>query len=451
MSRVAELAKVLADKVTKMQDFAAKGIEVNGVEVKVEGPAAQQYKKLYAEAQEIKGLIDAEQFGVKMLDWTSRMEEDGPSAALASYADMGAQGLGQQAQRMAMKSLGELFTSSAEFKDFRSGLGETLSGKATMNGAFETETYDIVRNCGINIGGMQKKDVYGAMDSGTLTRGIGTVVQFDPMIPRQQRPSRVRDLFPQATTTANLIDYFQVLGFAENNGEGNAQTVPDYVNGTFGLKPQSKLKFRPEQAPVRTIAHWEAAHRNVIMDVPQLQATINNELLYGLALQEDWQLLQGDGTVENIKGILNHEGIQIYTAPDNELKSDSLRRASTLAMLANYPPNGYVLHPNDWEDIELQKGTGDGQYMLFTNIAIGVNAQVWRQPVVETAAMQEGTFLNGAFGAGAQVYDRMRASIRIAEQHADFFVRNAVVILCEERLALAVKRPEAFVKGAFDI
>lgn len=444
MSRVEELARVLTDKVSKMQAFAKEGIKIDGVNVEVKDADATAYKKLYADAVEIKNLIDIETFGVKMIDWSKNIEEAGPSAAMASAA-----GMGYMPRNMVMKSLGSLFTESTEFKEFATALGADLSGNATMRSSFVTETYDITRNSGIK-SGIEKKDVYGALDGGTLTRGIGTVVQFDPMIPRQQRPSRVRDLFPQASTTANLIDYFQVLGFTENDGDGNAQTVADYANGSFGLKPKSSLRFRPEQAPVRTIAHWEAAHRNVITDVPQLQSTINNELLYGLALQEDYQLLQGDGNVENIKGILNHEGVQIYTAPDNELKSDSLRKASTLAMLANYPPNGYVLHPNDWEDVELQKGSGDGQYMLFTNIAVGVNAQVWRQPVVETAAMAEGTFLNGAFGAGAQVYDRMRASIRIAEQHADFFVRNAVVILCEERIALAVKRPEAFVKGAFD-
>lgn len=446
MSRTTELAKVLAGRVEAMQRFADNGIHIDGSNVEVKSADAAQYKKLYAEAQEIKQLIDIETFGVKMLDWAKNIEEVGPSAAMGAYA-----AAGQVPRALAMKSLGELFTTSPEFVEFKKGLGDTLSGRATMNGAFETEAYDVVRNMGMHTRGVERKDIYGSLDSGTLTRGVGTVVQFDPMIPRQQRPSRVRDLFPQATTTANLIDYFQVLGFAENGGDGNAQTVPDRNGNQFGLKPQSSLRFQPQQAPVRTIAHWEAAHRNVIMDVPQLQATINNELLYGLALQEDYQLLRGDGNVENLKGILNHEGIQIYTALDNELKSDSLRKASTLAMLANYPPNGYVLHPNDWEDIEIQKGSGDGQYMLFTNIAIGVNAQVWRQPVVETAAMSEGTFLNGAFGAGAQVYDRMRASIRIAEQHADFFVRNAVVILCEERIALAVKRPEAFVKGTFDV
>lgn len=183
--------------------------------------------------------------------------------------------------------------------------------------------------------------------------------------------------------------------------------------------------------------------------MPQLQAVINNELLYGLQLEEDAQILSGSGLNEDLLGILNTSGIQTYVQDSGEQKADALRRAATKALIANYEPTGYVLHPYDWEDVELQKGDGDGQYMLVTNVAIGAQAQVWRQPVVETPAIAEGTFLTGAFGLGAQIYDRQQANVRIAEQHADFFVRNAVAVLVEERLALATKRPESFVKGTF--
>jgi len=40
----------------------------------------------------------------------------------------------------------------------------------------------------------------------------------------------------------------------------------------------------------------------------------------------------------------------------------------------------------------------------------------------------------------------MEGNIRVSEQHSDFFVRNAVAVLAEERIALAVKRPESFVE-----
>jgi len=178
--------------------------------------------------------------------------------------------------------------------------------------------------------------------------------------------------------------------------------------------------------------------------------------MYGLRLREDQQILTGAGTGEDLTGILNTSGIQEYlwsdgeTTPVADTKADAIRRAATLAYLAYYEPTGIVLHPNDWEDIELTKDT-NGQYLVAVSVAMGGEPRVWRMPVVDTPAMTEGTALVGAFGTGAQLYDREQASIRISEQHSDFFVRNAIVVLAEQRLALAVKRPEAFVKVSFDI
>jgi HK97 family phage major capsid protein len=215
------------------------------------------------------------------------------------------------------------------------------------------------------------------------------------------------------------------------------------------------MVFEGHQAPIRTLAHWEAAHRNVLADEPQLRSIIDNELLYGLRLQEDYQILEGDGTGENLLGVLNTPGVQTYdwsdgaTSPVPDTKADAIRRAATLAFLAYYEPTGVVLHPNDWEDIELTKDT-NGQYLVAVSVALGGEPRIWRMPVVDTPAMPEGTALVGAFGTGAQLYDREQATIRISEQHADFFVRNAIVVLAEERLALAVKRPESFVSVTFD-
>jgi HK97 family phage major capsid protein len=63
--------------------------------------------------------------------------------------------------------------------------------------------------------------------------------------------------------------------------------------------------------------------------------------------------------------------------------------------------------------------------------------------------MNEGEFLVGAFGLAGQLWDREQANVRISEHHADYFARNMLAILAEERLALTVYRPEAFVRGAF--
>lgn len=453
--RMAELKRVYGEKIAEFNAaLDGDAIKIDGQNVEVKNFDGLQ--ELKSQCEEIKSLIIMEQFGIDEKAWAEAPAE--VSAAMAGAA--GFAGLQQQAPAPQFKTLGEMFVKSDVFTDFQK------TGRYTM-----PEPFELSGDAGHDVtsqGTYGQKDVYGSLLTGSVNpRGFGSV-QFDPAVPRPQRPTRVRDLFPVATTNSNLIDYFRVLGFTTNGDQGNAAPVRDRTaaDGTsapvgddtdvFGLKPKSQLAFQSAQAPVRTIAHWEAAHRNVLRDEPQLQSTINNELLYGLSLEEDSQILNGDGTNENLLGILQTPGIQGYTQAQvaagppivYEPKSDALRRSQTKAILANYPPTGYVLHPNDWEDVELQKDT-QGRYMLVSNVSVGAEARVWRLPVVETPAMPEGTFLTGAFGIGAQLYDREVANVRIAEQHADFFVRNAVAILVEERLALAVKRPESFVKGTF--
>jgi len=102
-----------------------------------------------------------------------------------------------------------------------------------------------------------------------------------------------------------------------------------------------------------------------------------------------------------------------------------------------------IMHPNDMEQVELEKD-GQDRHMMAASVALGSEARIWRLPVVETAAITAGTALIGSFGIGAALYDRMEGNIRVSENHSDFFVRNAIAILAEERIALAVKRPESF-------
>jgi HK97 family phage major capsid protein len=65
-------------------------------------------------------------------------------------------------------------------------------------------------------------------------------------------------------------------------------------------------------------------------------------------------------------------------------------------------------------------------------------------PVVESEAITAGTALVGDFSK-AVLWDREQASVTMTDSHADFFIRNLVAILAEERVAFAVTRPKAFV------
>lgn len=387
------------------------------------------FDKNMGDIKEIKSLIDG-------LEALNEVEQWGSQAPVESIATAAAAGYTVKGLQRG-STIGEMFLESAEFKSLQNG----------RNGANMASPFEVKASL---TSGYQVKDIYSAMPSGFPTQ-FGTV-QRDPIVVPPMRTKRVRDLFPVRTTTSAIIEYFRLSGFTRN-----AAMVADRNGGNdnFGAKPQSTMQFEGVQTSTRTLAHWEAAHRNVLADEPQLRAIIDNELMYGLRLQEDAQILNGDGAGENLQGILQTPGIQEYSWSDGavtpvpDTKADAIRRAATLSYLAYYEPSGVVLHPNDWEDIELTKDN-NGQYLIAVSVALGGEPKVWRLPIVETPAMTEGVALVGSFGQGAQLYDREQASIRISEQHADFFIRNAIVILAEQRLALAVKRPESFVKVEFD-
>ena len=253
-----------------------------------------------------------------------------------------------------------------------------------------------------------------------------------------QEDLRIRDLLNVQRTTSNAIEYIVETGFT------NASAVAPEKS----LKPQSDLTFDIESATVKTLAHWIPATRQIIQDAPMLRNYVDGRLTYGLALTEEAQILYGDGVGDNMAGIMTNPNVQnVGGVAAADTRIDHLRRAITRTLLAGYPATGIVLHPSDWEDIELQKGT-DGHY-IWVSVVNGGETRLWRVPVVQSTGMNEGEFLVGAFGLAGQLWDREQANVRISEHHADYFARNMLAILAEERLALTVYRPEAFVRGAF--
>lgn len=438
--RATELKAILKTKIEEIERISGTFVIEDNGGVKVTTEQAAEVKKLVGESTELRGLIEAEAMTAELKAFMDTPAED--SVAVRAAAEKAALAAGYRPVS-SPKSLGQAFTESEQFKSM------IASGRATMDAPWEIVGPDLGKQWRPEGG---TKDIYTDLPTGTaLPVQLGSV-QTDPLVPRPFRTRRVRDLFPVQRTSSNLIDYFRITGFTNN-----ASVVGERDGSNFQLKPQSALSMELAQAPVRTIAHFEVAHRNVLADEPQLQGVINNELLYGLRLVEDDEILNGPGTGDHLLGVLQTPGIQTldgddaaYNPSTTEFKHDAdlVRRAVTLVLLANYEATGLVMHPLDWEGIELTKDT-QNNYVLVQNVAIGTEQRLWRLPVVDTPAIQEGRFLVGAFGLGAQLYDREQGNIRIAEQHADLFVRNAVAILAEERLALAVKRPESFVEGVF--
>jgi HK97 family phage major capsid protein len=255
-------------------------------------------------------------------------------------------------------------------------------------------------------------------------------------IPR--RRLTVRDLITPGTISVSAFEYVRQLGFT-NSAAPVAETA---------AKPESNLTFELITATVITVAHWIQASRQILADSPQLQSFIDGQLLYGLKLKEEGQLMKGSGTGGNLPGLYT-TAVAFADPLAGEIATptriDTLRLAMLQAELAEFPATGIVLHPADWAAIELTKDT-TGQYVFANPVALA-GPTLWGQPVVATKALDINEFLVGAFQLGAQIFDREQASVLVSTEDRDNFIKNLVTILCEERLALAIYRPEAFVKG----
>ena len=253
-----------------------------------------------------------------------------------------------------------------------------------------------------------------------------------------QRRLTVRDLITSGRMDGSSLDYVVETGFT-NNAAPTAE-------GT--TKPSSDIKFELKSTTARVIAHWMKASRQVLSDISQLRSIIDQRLLYGLAYKEEQQLLNGDGSGQNLYGIIPQA--TAYAAPialDSLNILDVLRLAMLQAALAEYPATGHVLNPIDWAQIETLKDD-IGRYIIG-DPQDKLSGSLWRLPVVDTQAISQKKFLTGAFKLGAQLFDRWDGRVEAGYENDDF-TKNLVTILAEERLALAVNRPEAFIYGDFD-
>lgn len=309
-------------------------------------------------------------------------------------------------QHPQVKSLRQLLDESAEYKAFR----EAGKGTAVIE-VSEAELKTLMTLSTIN---------------NVATRAPG--IQLPP-----EEDRTVRDLILQGTTDNNAMTYM-----VETTTTNNASTVSEGAP-----KPESALAFTERTDNVRKIATWIPATTELLSDVSGIESYIRQRLSYFVKRTEETQLLLGDGVAPNILGLHNRTNVQTQ-AKGADPTPDAIYKGMVKVMVTGFAdPTSVVFHPNDWTDIRLLR-TADGIYIWGSPADVGPE-RIWGLPVRLTTAETENT----AFIISrphAQVFQREGITITISTEHSDFFVNNKVAILAEERLALAVYRPEAFCK-----
>ena len=260
------------------------------------------------------------------------------------------------------------------------------------------------------------------------------------MLPQQRL--MVRDLLTVAQTTSNSIEY------PRQTVRPTGAAVVTEGSG----KPEFTIAFELKTVPVRTIAHWTKASKQSLDDAPMLQSTVDSELRFGLKLTEEEELLNGDGTGAHLLGIIPQAtGFSSpISVPDDPNRFDVLLMAIAQSEQALLPATGIVLNDLDLTAMRTIKNA-DGDYIVSGGPFAGPITSIWGRPVVGTPSMDAGTFLVGAFKDGATIYDRWDAQVLVSTENEDDFIKNLCTILGEERLALAVRRPGAFIEGEFGV
>ncbi len=370
------------------------------------GQVKELAEKALSEAKEGKGLTEAlkEKTDEALMTLNTVSERLSEVEQKAAKAGRG----GDEAPQ----SLGEQYVSSEEFKSFLAS--EPRGGKAPLKVKADITT--------------------GAAGAGA----VGVAIAPNRLAGVQTPPQRhlvVRSLLASGRTDSPLIEYVREKGFTNN-----AAVVAEGAK-----KPQSDIEFEDLSVATKVIAHYMKVSKQTLSDVSQIRSHIDARLLYGLQLAEDRQLLSGDGVGSNMLGLIPQS--TAFVAPlaiEGATRLDALRLAMLQAVLAEYPASGHVLNPIDLTAIEMLKDDL-GRYIIG-NPQGSITPTLWGLPVAQTVSMPAGKFMTGAFDLAAQVFDQWSSMIEVGFENDDF-TKNKLTIRAEERLALAVYRPEALVYG----
>lgn len=303
-------------------------------------------------------------------------------------------------------------------------LGEIFATKAT-------ELKEISRGAS----GTLRFELTGA-EAKTLLTSADIAPQADRMaiVPSAQFLADVTDIFTPGTTDSDTIEFYEETTFtnaAAETAEGSAA-------------PEAALDFTLRTFPVQEFSASLPATRRSLSDVTGLQSYAEGRLGHMLNLRRSSQLLTGNGTSPNIRGILQTSGIQTQ-AKGSDPTPDAIYKAMVLCRTTgDAEPTGVIFHAQDWQDVRLLR-TIDGIY-IWGNPSEAGPERIWGNNVRVSNSITQNTALVGGFRPYAQMFRREGAAIEISTEHGTFFAERKALVLIYERLALAVYRPAAFVQ-----
>lgn len=275
------------------------------------------------------------------------------------------------------------------------------------------------------------------IDSAAGGAFLPTAQAIAPVV--RQRAFRLRDVLTVQTTGLQSVPYIREVYDDETDADFTAEGEE---------KNEVALGWESDDAPVRKVTAWLPVTTEIIEDAPTLRGQIDGRLVDKIVRKEEEAVLAGTGTGATLKGILNHTGVRSVPFLADVIANLGIAVGAVEDHDAD--ADAVIMRPTDyWAMVtsrhaeQFDGGQGSGS-LPFSGAAS--NLPVWGLPVVRTRSCPADKAIVGAFAVAATLFDRQRTVIRVGNQHLDFFTTNKVAIVAEERVALAVHRPDLIVE-----
>ena len=338
-------------------------------------------------------------------------------------------------QRQVKGSIGEQFVSNDQYQSWLK--------QVAPNGRIPDSVKGI-HSPAIEVQGLNVKTL---VTGSGATSGGAFIVNEDSGIyePLGRYPTSVLDLVSRRQTNSDAVEFVRQTAQVTQAiavPEANVTTYAEGQGEIEGAKPEGAMTFERVTVNVETVAVWVPATKRALSDASQLRGIIDQEIRDDLLEELDRLILNGDGADGEFTGIYNTSNVlgQTYVT---DILTTTRKAITNLRTNGKVDPTAWVMHPNDWETIDLLEDDY-GRFHRGGPFAVGPNT-LWGVPVIESFHAIEGTPILGNWNK-AVIWDREQTTISVSDSHSDFFIRNMVAILGELRAAFGVLKPAAFVE-----
>ena len=275
------------------------------------------------------------------------------------------------------------------------------------------------------------------------------VTDIDKNIVTEALPETyLRSLFGSESISGNALTYFVEGAIESNTGSGQSPYGFDPTD-EGAAKPQvSFADPSPVTVALDKLAAFIKENDEYIDDAPFLASAINGRLLNYLRLREEAYLL----TKLKAASITADTTSWANSATAQEIADLIFKKAQKVKADSGFAADAIIMNPATWEILRLAKDKNDN-YIGGGFFSDGQGKQIWGIPVYTSSfaaapvsGSAAGEIFVGAFKACGSVVSKGGVSVEATNTDQDDFIKNRMTIRCEERLALAVRRPAGFVK-----